>query len=58
MSSAGRPKADNPKAARFSIRLDAITEERLERYCEQHNVSKGEAIRRGIEKLLDDKNKK
>ena len=54
MSPAGRPKSEKPKAARFSIRLDAETEKRLEAYCEQHGISKGEAIRRGIVKLLAD----
>ncbi|MBD5169240.1 MAG: CopG family transcriptional regulator [Oscillibacter sp.] len=52
MSPAGRPKSENPKQSRFSIRLDARTEERLEAYCEQHNISKGEAIRQGIHLLL------
>lgn len=52
MSPAGRPKAENPKQARFSIRLDAETEKKLQEYCEKHNISKGEAIRRGIHLLL------
>lgn len=52
MSPAGRPKSENPKQSRFSIRLDAGTEERLEAYCKQHDMSKGEAIRQGIHLLL------
>jgi len=52
MSPAGRPKSENPKHSRFSIRLDAETEKRLEVYCEQHKITKGEAIRRGIHLLL------
>ena len=52
MSPAGRPKSENPKQSRFSIRLDARTEERLEDYCKRHNISKGEAIRQGIHLLL------
>lgn len=48
----GRPKADNPKSIRFSIRLDALTEEKLLKYCEQNKVTKGEAIRQAIELLL------
>lgn len=52
MSPAGRPKAENPKQARFSIRLDAETEKRLEEYCAIHGITKGEAIRRGIHLLL------
>lgn len=52
MSPAGRPKSDNPKQSRFSIRLDAETERRIEAYCERHKITKGEAIRRGIHLLL------
>lgn len=31
MSPVGRPKADNPKSNRFSIRLDNITEKKIGR---------------------------
>lgn len=55
MSPAGRPKSENPKQSRFSIRLDANTELRLKVYCEQHKITKGEAIRRGIHLLLEEK---
>ena len=55
MSPAGRPKADNPKTNRFSIRLDEDTEKRLEIYCEENRITKGEAIRRGIDLLLKQK---
>jgi predicted DNA-binding protein len=48
----GRPQADNPKSIKYSIRLDSMTEERLKEYCEKHSMSKGEAIRQGIELLL------
>lgn len=53
----GRPKSDNPKEIRYSVRLDAETEEKLTRYCEAHNISKGEAIRNGIYLLLSQKKK-
>lgn len=52
MSPVGRPKADNPKLSRFSVRLDLKTEKELEEYCQQRNISKGEAIRQGIYLLL------
>lgn len=52
MSPVGRPKSKNPKSNKFSIRLDDLTEEKLENYCSQHGISKGEAIRQGIELLL------
>ncbi|MBQ2840932.1 MAG: CopG family transcriptional regulator [Oscillospiraceae bacterium] len=51
----GRPKAENPKSIRYSIRLDAETEEKLQQYCGRHRITKGEAIRKGIHLLLDAK---
>lgn len=51
----GRPKLDNPKTIRFSVCIDAETEKRLQNYCERNNVTKGEAIREGIIRLLDEK---
>ena len=48
----GRPKAENPKDVRFSIRLDAETVKKLMEYCQANGVSKGEAIRKGIQLLL------
>lgn len=44
----GRPKVDNPKDVRYSIRLDADTERRLEAYCVRRNVTKGAAIREAL----------
>lgn len=55
ISPAGRPKADKPKTNRFSIRLDDETEKKLDEYCKCHSISKGEAIRRGIHLLLQEK---
>ena len=49
----GRPKAENPKAVKYSIRLDTETEDRLQNYCERHGITKGEAIRQGIHLLLE-----
>lgn len=51
----GRPKADKPKDIKYSIRLDAETETKLNEYCKKHNITKGEAIRRGIHLLLQQK---
>ena len=49
----GRPKVDNPKEIRYSIRLDRETEARLQEYCERHGLSRGEAIRIAIGRLLE-----
>ena len=57
MSPVGRPKADNPKSSRFSIRLDVETENKLEEYIRFNDISKGEAIRQGIQLLLSQKKK-
>ena len=46
----GRP-TDNPKSERITVRLDEEAKETLNAYCEQENVDKAEAIRRGIKKL-------
>ena len=51
----GRPKADKPKNIKYSIRLDADIESRLAEYCIKYDITKGEAIRRGIELLLQKK---
>lgn len=49
----GRPKVDNPKDIKYSIRIDNETENRLVNYCEKKHITKGEAIRRGINLLID-----
>lgn len=49
----GRP-TDNPKGKPVHIRLDSKSELILEQYTEQEQVSKAEAIRRGIAKLEND----
>ena len=51
----GRPKADNPKDIRYSIRLDVETETKLKAYCEKNNITRVEAIRKGIHLLLSEK---
>lgn len=53
----GRPKAEKPKDIRYSIRLDAETEKKLQKYCEENGITKGEAIRQGIHLLLSGKKK-
>ena len=48
----GRPKVDNPKGINLTIRLDPETEKKLRQYCEKKQITRGEAIRRGIHLLL------
>ena len=49
----GRP-TDNPKGKPIHIRLDEESNNILEKYCEQNNISRAGAIRVGIKKLEDD----
>ena len=51
----GRPKVEKPKAIRYSIRLDAETEAKLQEYCKANGITRGEAIRQGIHLLLSAK---
>ena len=54
----GRPKIDNPKNERITVRLDNETASILNQYCEQKKVEKAEAIRKGIKKLKSELNEK
>lgn len=49
----GRP-TDNPKGKSIHVRLDMKSENILNRYMEQEQVTKAEAIRRGVAKLESD----
>lgn len=51
----GRPKVDEPKDIRFSIRIDEDTNKKLDSYCEENNITKAVAIRKGIHLLLSQK---
>lgn len=49
-SKMGRP-TDNPKNHKITARLDDMSAEIMNRYCQQESVEKGEAVRRGIKEL-------
>lgn len=49
----GRPKVDNPKEQRFTIRLDNITGQRLDDYCKSVDKKRAEVIREAIMELLN-----
>ncbi len=51
----GRPKSDNPKEIDVKVRFDKATNNRLLDYCEEHNITRAEAIRRGVDLLLEQK---
>ena len=49
----GRP-TNNPLPHKISIRINDDSQEILNTYCFKENVTKTEAIERGIKKLVDD----
>lgn len=51
----GRPKSDNPKDIRFSIRLDGETFSRLQQRCEKESITIAQAIRQAIYQFLEQK---
>lgn len=51
----GRPKSENPKDVRFSIRLDEQTFKRLQEYCESKGITVAQAIRQAIDQFLEQK---
>lgn len=57
MTRTGRPKVSDMerKEIKYSIRMDADTEKRLQMYCKEQGLTKGEAIRRAIIQMLDKK---
>lgn len=48
----GRPRLENPINIKTTVRLDAVTEKQLLEYCAKKGVTKGKAMRRGIQLLL------
>lgn len=48
----GRPKAEHPKSNDVKVRLDDEMALRLDEYCKDRNLTRAEAIRKGIRLLL------
>lgn len=48
----GRPKVKDPIKKQITVRLTEQTMQRLETYCKANKITKGEAVRKGVEKLL------
>lgn len=49
----GRPKAEKPKNYSIKIRFDKELHDKLELYCKENNITRTDAIRKGINMLLD-----
>lgn len=50
----GRPKSENPKDIKLSVRLTESEDELLMRLSTREGITKTELIRRAIKKLLQD----
>lgn len=50
----GRP-TDSRKGNDIKVRVDDETHSKLLRYCEEHQITKAEAIRQGIDLVLQKK---
>ncbi|EQE37877.1 ribbon-helix-helix, copG family protein [Clostridioides difficile CD38] len=50
----GRPKVDNPKNIDVKVRFDENTHKKLLDYCEKENLTRTEAIRKGVDLLLEE----
>lgn len=51
----GRPKTNNPLTVEVKARIDKETNKRLNAYCEANGVTRTDVVRKGIEKVLDEK---
>ncbi len=51
----GRP-TDNPKPHQMTVKFDDECKEIIDKYSKQEDISKMEAVRRGVKKLKDDLN--
>lgn len=51
----GRPVIGEKKSNDIKVRLDDSTHDRLLNYCQEHGITKAEAIRQGIHLLLEQK---
>lgn len=53
----GRPKVENPKDIDVKVRFDKDLHEKLLEYCQKNNITRTEAIRRGVHLLLSETKK-
>ncbi len=54
----GRPKTENPKSKQLAVRLDSETLEKLDTVAKENSETRVETIRRGINKLYSELEKK
>ncbi len=49
MKKMGRPPKPNSNTVGITVKINAESLKKLERYCERNHISKGEAVRRWID---------
>lgn len=48
----GRPKSGNPKNIDVKVRFDEESNKKLIEYCEHHQLTRTEAIRKAVDLLI------
>ncbi|MFQ8661995.1 MAG: hypothetical protein ACLR9S_00115 [Lachnospiraceae bacterium] len=51
MAKMGRPKVDDPREYRVTLRLSSAERKLLEAYAEKHELTKAQVLKRGLEVL-------
>ena len=50
MAKVGRPKIENPKINKISVRLSDEEHEKLIEFAKEHSMTKAEVFKKGLEK--------
>ena len=53
MAKVGRPKIENPKVNKISVRLSDEEHEKLIEFAKEHSMTKAEACKKGVEILYE-----
>lgn len=53
MAKVGRPKIENPKVNKISVRLSDEEHEKLIEFAKEHSMTKAEAFKKGLELLCE-----
>ena len=49
----GRPKIDNPKTYDLKVRVDELTNKKIEAFAKKKNLTKAEVVRQGLYLILE-----
>lgn len=53
MAKMGRPKIENPKVNKISVRLSDEEHEKLIEFAKEHSMTKAETFKKGLELLYE-----